>query len=97
MRAMRIRVNDGVGSFTAVVGKPGRIYTPYVKIDSHGTGVAIIRRHMANGDVEAFASPLMKGDKPYPMTKAVNHMLRIGRKRGITKSARALLKEAGKK
>ena len=96
MQVMRIQVNDGVGSFAAVVGNKGRIYTRYVKIDSHGTGPFIVRRQMANGDVESFATPLTLGDKPYPLKRAANNMLRIGRKHGITKSARALLKEAKK-
>lgn len=94
MQVMRIKVDDGVGAFVGIVGKPGRIYTPYVRIDAHGTGSWIIRRMMANGDIAAFASTLMRGDKPYPLKRAVNHLLRIGREHGITKTAKKLLMEA---
>lgn len=92
MRAARF--NDTDGFFTAIIGNPGRIYTPIVKIESPTSGPHIIRRQIANGDIDMFSSPLMNGDKPYPLKKAVNHMLRIGREQGITKSAKKMLMEA---
>lgn len=89
MQAMRIRDNEG--SFTAVVGKASRIYTPYVRMDSYGKGPFIIKRQMANGDMDLYATPLTRTGKPYPVKRAINHMLRIGRANGITKAAKKFL------
>ncbi len=89
-----VRFNDTDGFFTAIVGKPGRIYTAMIRLDSPTAGPHVIRRQVANGDVESFSSPLMKGDKPYPIKRAINHMLRIGRERGITGEAKSFLLKA---
>jgi len=95
VKAMQIRSDEGV--FTAVVGNPGRIYTPFVRVDGAGkSGPFIVKRQLANGDMELYASPLMKADKPYPLKRAINHMLRIGRANGITKAAKTFLMEAKK-
>ena len=94
MQAMMIKSDSG--SFTAVVGKPGRIYTPFVRMDSSGSGPFIIKRQMANGDMGLYAKQLLKGIDPYPLKKAINHMLRIGRENGITKAAKTFLMEAKK-
>ncbi len=92
MRAMSIR--SDCGTFPAVVGDKGRIWTKFVRMESPTTGPFIKQYKMANGDVELFAKPLLKGIDPYPMKRICNHMLRIGRKHGITKSAKKLLQEA---
>lgn len=92
MRAVRLR--DDHGTFAAVIGSPGRIYTPYVRIDSPNKGPFIKKWRMANGDIDKYSEPLMRGGKDYPVKTAANHMLRIGRKSGITKGARQLLNEA---
>jgi hypothetical protein len=86
-KAVKIHTIDGV--FTAVLGEPGRIYTPYVSID-----FPVRKRKMANGDVERFTRPLLKGIDDYPIRRICNHMLRVGRQHGITKGAKALLQEA---
>ena len=78
------------GTFCAILGQAGRLYTPYVCLE----GKVVSRRRMANGDVARYATDLMKGKRAYPIKRAANHMLRVGRTRGITKGARKLLKEA---
>lgn len=85
-----VRVSTTEGCFTAVMGEPGRIYTPYVCLE----GKVVSRHRMPNGDVARYATDLMKGTKPYPLKRAINHMLRVGRTRGITKGAKTLLREA---
>ncbi len=94
MRAVNMKAD--AGSFTAILGNPGRIYTPFVRMESNSTGPFIKMRKIANGDVELYTSPLLKGNllDPYPIRKACNHMLRVGRKHGITNGARKLLQEA---
>ena len=92
MRAVNMKADNG--GFTAILGNPGRIYTPFVRMESNSTGPFVKKRRIANGDVELFTSPLMKGIDPYPIRKACNHMLRVGRKHGITKGAKKLLQEA---
>lgn len=94
MKAMLIKDDDG--SFTAVVGKPGRIYTQFVRMDGAGaTGPFIVKRKMANGDMDLYSSPLLwANDTPYPIKRIVKHMLRIGRENGITKSAKDFLRGA---
>ena len=94
MKAVFMKGDDG--GFTAILANPGRIYTQYVRMESNSSGPFIRKRKMANGDVELYASPLMKGIDPYPIKKACNHMLRVGRKCGITKAAKKLLQEAKK-
>ena len=92
MRAVNLR--DADGGFTAILGNPGRIFTQYVRIESNSSGPFIRKRKMANGDVELFSTPLLKGIDPYPIKKACNHMLRVGRNLGITKGAKKLLQDA---
>ncbi len=87
MRAVRVHTDEGV--FCAILGKPGRIYTPFVMIDN-----PVRKRRMANGDVTSYATDLMLKGKPYPLKRIANHMLRIGRLWKITKGARRLLNEA---
>jgi len=92
MRAMILRKDEGV--FCAVVGKPGRIFTPYVRIHSPKTGPFVKKFKMANGDMELYSKPMLKGIDPYPLKRVANHFLRIGRKSGITKGARKFLMDA---
>lgn len=90
MQAVKLRVAGDAGEFCAILGKPGRIYTPYVSLQ----GKEVRKRKMANGDVERYGRPLLKGGREYPLKRAANHMLRAGRARGITKGAKRLLMEA---
>ena len=88
MKAVKLRTEHGVRA--CLLGDPGRLYTSYVTIDFP------IRKHrIANGDVDRFTRPLTIGHKkrerPYPVTKLVNHLIRIGRAHGITKGARRLV------
>lgn len=89
MQAVKIRIEEG--QFAAVLGKPGRMYTPFVMVE-----FPVRKRRIANIDVEKYTRPLFKGkgNDPYPIKRAANHMLRIGRKHGITKGARDLLNAA---
>lgn len=87
-----VRVANDEGSFSAVLGKPGRVWTPYVCLASY----PVRKRRMANGDVKLFCSELTLGrtKKAYPLKRAVRHMLRVGRQYGITGGAKKLLREA---
>ncbi len=85
-----VRVKNDEGTFCAVLGTPGRIYTPYVCL----AGYPVRKRRMPNGEVRRFTSALLLKGKDYPVKRAVNHMLRVGRKYDITKGAKALLMEA---
>ena len=86
-----VRIRNDEGSFSAILGEPSRLYTPYVMID-----FPVRKRRMANGDVKRCTTQLTLGrtHKDYPLGRAVRHMLRVGRKHGITKSARLFLREA---
>ncbi len=90
MIVARVKTNEG--AFCAVLGKPGRLYTPFVSLASF----PVRKYRIANGDVKLYAKQLLLGTKrlDYPVKKAVNHMLRVGRMHGITKGARKLLMEA---
>jgi len=85
------RVHTDEGFFTAVLGEPGRKFTPFVMID-----FPVRKRQMLNVDVDKHAPQLMLGKKDYPVKRAARHMLRIGRAQGITKGAKVLLREAVK-
>jgi len=89
MRVVRVHTNEG--QFTAVLGDPGRIYTPYVQVE-----FPVRKRRIPNGDVGLFTSQVTKGidKKDYPVKRAANHLLRIGRQHGISKGARQFLNEA---
>lgn len=88
MRAVRIHTNDG--TFSAVLGEPGRKYTQFVCLDKF----PVRKRKMGNAEAERFSTPLTLGKKDYPLKRAVNNMLRVGRQHGITKGAKQLLMEA---
>ena len=87
--ARAVRVHTDEGHFSAVLGEPGRIYTPFVMVE-----FPVRKRKIANGDIERHTKPLLKGIDDYPVKKIANHLLRIGRQHGITKGARKLLQEA---
>jgi len=91
MKAVHLHTEHGVKA--CLLGDPGRLYTPYVSINFP------IRKHrIANGDVERFTKPLTIGhgkrQRPYPLIRIANHMLRVGRAHGITKAARLLVMKA---
>ncbi len=94
MRACTIK--SDCGSFPAIVGDPGRSFTPFVRIESPTQGPFIKKYRLTNADMEKYSRPLLKGIDPYPLKTAVNHMLRIGRANGITKAAKTFLMEAKK-
>lgn len=89
-------IKSDCGSFPAIVGNPGRAFTPFVRMDSPSKGPFIRKYRLTNDDMETYSKPLLKGIDPYPLKKAVNHFLRIGRANGITKEAKQLLMEAKK-
>jgi len=101
MKAVNMKLDSGC--CTAVLGNKGRVWTPFVRMESCSSGPFIKRYKMANGDVERYTETLMmrkvvggkyKADQPYPIKKIVNHMLRIGRMHGIQKAAKKILMEA---
>lgn len=92
MRAMTIK--SDCGSFPAIVGDPGRKFTQYVRMDSPTQGPFVKRYKLTNGEIDKYAAPLLRGIDPYPLKRAVNHMLRVGRANGITKAAKVFLMEA---
>lgn len=80
MRLVRLR--DDEGTRTALMGKPGRKFTPYVVIEFP------IRMHkMANAEVDRYTSSLDGSIK-----KAARRYRKIGRQYGITKGARGFLR-----
>ena len=72
------------GSQTAILGEPSRLYTPYVIVE-----FPIRLRRMPNGNVAKYTK-----DMEYPLKKACNRYLRIGRKHGISKGARKFIRSA---
>jgi len=82
MRVARIHSKDG-GVQTAIIGDPGRIWTPYVMID-----FPVRLRKIRNTDTRYVK------DMDYPLKKAVRHYLRIGRDKGITNGAKKFLRSA---
>lgn len=83
MRIVKLRTSEGIT--TAILGKPGRIYTPFVMIE-----LPIIRkRQMPNGNVALYAT-----DIEYPLKKACRRYLSFGRKHSITGSARKFIQGA---
>ena len=83
MRVVRLRTE--IGTFTAIMGEPGRIYTPFAIIE-----LPVIRkRKIPNGDVKLYVT-----DINYPIKKACNRFLKFGKKHSITKGARTFIKEA---
>ena len=91
MQAVHLHTEDGF--VVALLGDKDRIYTPYVALT-----FPIRKRRIANGDVAKFTRPLTIGhnkkQRPYPLTKLVNHLLRIGKAHGISKGARTMLMKA---
>ena len=83
MRVVRLKTDEG--TTTAIMGDPGRIYTPFAMIE-----LPIIRkRRLPNGDAAKFAA-----DLDYPIKKACRRYLSFGRKHSITKSARTFIRGA---
>jgi hypothetical protein len=72
------------GGRTAIVGEPARIYTPYVMVE-----FPIRLRRMPNADVAKYCT-----DMDYPIKRACNRYLKIGRKQGISRGARKFIKGA---
>ena len=73
---------ENYGIKLAVLGEPGRLYTPYVLID-----YPVCLRKMANGSVARYTR-----DADYPLKKGIRSFLRIGKRNGITKGATKLLR-----
>jgi len=89
MKVVTIQHRDGGVRFskqfcTAILGKPGRVYTPYVIIE-----FPIRLRRIANGDVTRYTK-----DMDYPLKKACSRFMGVGRRHGMTKGARKLIKAA---
>ena len=73
-------------SVVAIIGTPGRIYTPMVFIDSP------VRKYMVpNGDVKSFRRELPEKMRP-TAKRAARGMLKAGKVLGITKGAKAFLR-----
>ena len=82
LRALR----RDTGEVTAILGTPGRIYTPVVWIDSP------IRVHkIPNGEVTRYCRDI---PNPPPLKRAANRMLKAGKALGITKAAKTFLRAA---
>ena len=97
MQVVRIHVQYGkyprIHSYfnTAILGKAGRKFTKYVPMD-----FPIRVRKILNADVDKFTTQLTigKSKRNYPLKRAANHMLRVGRMHGISGAARKFLQEA---
>lgn len=87
--ARAVRLHTGTGFVCAVLGEPGRKWTPYVSF-----GFPIRKRKIANSQIERYSKPLMKGKSPYPLKTACNKLLTMGKNGNITKGARQLLNDA---
>lgn len=82
MKVVRIRTVEGCK--VAIIGEPGRKWTPYSTIEFP------VRLHrIKNSDVGRFTV-----DIQYPLKKACKSFLRVGRSHGITKGARKFLRGA---
>lgn len=81
MRVVHIHTPHGVK--TAIMGEPGRVWTPYVMIEYP------VRLFKIRNTDKRYIK-----DMDYPLRKAVRHYLRIGREKGITKGAKRFLREA---
>lgn len=92
--AEAIRLHTESGFVSALAGKRGRLYTEIVPVEFWGKSCKIRKRRVPNRDIDKYAKPLMKGKKPYPLTRLCNHLLRMGRHGHMTKGARALVNEA---
>jgi hypothetical protein len=97
MQVVRMHMQHGKyprihSSFTtAIIGEAGRKFTKYIALD-----FPVRIRKILNTDVEKFTSQLTigKARQDYPLKKAANHMLRVGRQHGISGAARKFLREA---
>lgn len=89
MRVVKIQHRTGGLRFTeqfctAILGDPGRVYTPYVIVE-----FPVRLRRIANGDIKKYTR-----DLDYPLKKACSRFMGIGRRHGMTKGARKLIKRA---
>lgn len=85
-----VRIHNGSGFHVAVLGEPGRVWTPYVTIE----GYPLRRRRIRNTKLAKACRPLQLKGKPYPLKRAARHMIRVGKSAGATKGAIKLLREA---
>ena len=85
MRVAYLREEDG--SYLSVLGKPGRIYTPYVRFD-----YPVRMRRMANGDIKKYTRDADK----VQLKKLCRALIKFGNTKHntITKGARKLLRGA---
>ena len=89
MQVVRIHTDDGF--HTAILGEPGTKFTSYVAVS-----FPVRKRRIRNADVTKHTRPLLvavgkSGQKDYPLKRAANHILRIGRQHGISGGAKELL------
>lgn len=82
MRVVWMHTDEG--SQTAILGDPGRKWTPFVMIE-----FPVRLRRIKNADVGRYTKEL-----EYPLKKACRAYLKIGRKHGITKGAKTLIRKA---
>lgn len=85
-----VRIHDGHGFCVAVLGQKGRVWTQYVSINSY----PVRKQKVRTAKLGKLCRPLELRGKPYPLARAARQMLRVGKNMGITKGAKALLKEA---
>ena len=77
------------GARVTLIAEPGRIYTELVYIDSP------IKVHkVANGDVATFSHDIVQGSRK--VKPAARHMLKVGKKLGISKGAKKFLRAVAK-
>lgn len=82
-----VRYHDGE-RYTSALLKVGHKNMHAVVIDDCGVRVVSEPK-----DGSRYCMPLTRKGQPYPLERLVKHMRRIGRERGITAGAKAILAE----
>ena len=83
-----IRYHSEQGWIAGAIVARGRALLQCVFVE--GSGLSITKLPLAD---ERFMQPLEYRGQPYPENRARRHLRRMGRKFGITKAAKAALKE----
>lgn len=73
--------------------KTGRKWLQVVALTGGKGGVRVWKVRKTDA---RFMTPLMRGNKPYPMGRALKTFRSMARSHGITKGANRILKEAGR-
>lgn len=90
-----VRVHDGSGYRTGLLVREGPKFASFIWADSSGVRVSKLPwiEGVKGGVIKLTFEPVDYRDKPYPVARAKRFLRAYGRRVGITKEAKKLLRQ----